>query len=188
LDSNVVLGLVGATGPLVGILIGHRLATSQARDQRKRERISREIDELYSPILGLFERALALAALRTEISAGADLAWSLMVEHGAITPKNEALTTATFDRIIAYNNSQLREEILPLYQEMLTIFTQRYGLAEPSTRTHFATLVRFDGLWRRQLADPIPSGVLKGLPTPGPDLDEFHTDLVNVLDRVRASL
>jgi hypothetical protein len=176
-----------AIGALVGILIGHRLATSQAREERKRTRITREIDEFYSPLLGLFERALALAALRTEVSAGADRAWRELAASGTLTPDTTPLQTAAFDRIIEYNNAQLREEILPLYQEMLTVFTRGFGLAEPSTRAHFATLVKFDGLWRRYLANTLPTGVLQQLPT-GPDLDAFHSDLVDTLDRLRGSV
>ena len=179
---------VAIVGPFAGLLVGHRLATSQARDQRKRDRVSHQIDELYSPLLGLLERALSLAALRTEIGAGADRVWRLLVQQGALTPETEALTSASFDRIIQYNNSELRDEILPLYQEMLRIFTQRHGLAEPSTRAHFPALIGFSGLWRRQLTDPLPSAVLRELPNPGPDLDKFHTDLVMTLDRLRASL
>lgn len=189
MDPGAVLTLVGAiVGPVVGILIGHRLATSQARDQRKRDRVSHQIDELYSPLLGLLERALSLAALRTKIGTSADRAWRTLVEQGALTPETEALTSCSYDRIIAYNNSELRDEILPLYQEMLTIFTRRYGLAEPSTRVHFPTLIGFSGLWRRQMTDPLPSAVLRQLPNPGPDLDMFHTDLVTTLDSLRASI
>jgi hypothetical protein len=111
-----------------------------------------------------------------------------MADSARLNPDTTPLQTASYDRIIECNNAQLREEILPLYQEMLTLFTRGYGLAEPSTREHFATLVKFDGLWRRFLAETLPSGVLQQLPKPGPDLDAFHTDLVATLDRLRASI
>jgi hypothetical protein len=191
-DLTVVLTALergwAVIGAPVGLLLGHRLATSQAREERKRSRITRQIDELYSPLLGLFERALALAVLRTEVSAGAERAWRGLAAAGMLTPDSTPLHTASYNRIIEYNNEQLREEILPLYREMLTVFTRGYGLAEPSTRDHFATLVKFDGLWRRSLANTLPNGVLQQLPTPGPDLDAFHSHLVATLDRLRASI
>ena len=72
-------------GPLFGILIGSHLATRQSREQRRHDWVKRQIEEFYSPILGLLERALALSGLRTEIGTAADEAWRLQVEQGEIT-------------------------------------------------------------------------------------------------------
>jgi hypothetical protein len=76
---------------------------------------------------------------------------------------------ALYAVIIEYNNRQLREEILPLYVEMIGLFTRGYGLAEESTRPHLGILVKCHAMWQRQLSEsPLPPGARRAMPRVGP--------------------
>jgi hypothetical protein len=62
--------------------------------------------------------------------------------------------------VIDEHNRQLREDLIPLYNEMVSLFTSRFHLAEPETRSHYATLVEFAEGWRRHFEKTIPAEVL----------------------------
>jgi hypothetical protein len=67
------------------------------------------------------------------------------------------------DKLVEEDNRRLREELLPLYREMLDCFTRNMWLAEPDTRKHFATLVEYLDIWDRALTGTMPRGVVRQL-------------------------
>jgi hypothetical protein len=90
--------------------------------------------------------------------------------------------------MIEYNNKQLREELLPLYDRMLQIFTEQYWLAEPATRAHYDELVRFVELWHRHFEKSLPTPVLVQLKHSEGALAPLYENLTTTLDSLTARL
>jgi hypothetical protein len=149
------------------------------------ELIRRQIAELYSPLLALNEKVMALVQLRSEISVAGGKGWQEVVEReGKSLDLDHRFRP--FAQITEYNNKQLREEILPIYSEMIVVFTKGYWLAEESTRQHFGKLVKFREMWQRQMTDEMPVEVLRGLSPV--DLSDLQEDLSRQISSLRAKL
>lgn len=54
-----------------------------------------------------------------------------------------------YERIFEYEGKQLRDETLPAYREMVSLFISKMHLAESSTRNHLAELINFVEVWDR---------------------------------------
>lgn len=70
---------------------------------------------------------------------------------------------APFNKIIEYENDQLKTEIVPMYRQMLALFTEKYHLAAPETRAFYQEFLEFVELWNRWLAESLPGAVMEKL-------------------------
>ncbi|MPZ34749.1 MAG: hypothetical protein GEV13_27825 [Rhodospirillales bacterium] len=100
------------------------------------------------------------------IANTADDVWANMLSEAAQrggASERQALGQQRFPEfrdLITYDNDQFRDTLLPLYKDMLKTFREKYWLAQPSTREHYATLLRFVELWNRHLERPLPPELL----------------------------
>jgi hypothetical protein len=114
--------------------------------------------------MGLVHKAQALVDLRTPAGQAGDQGWrTLLARAGSEADTSDRF--APYAAVTEYNNRQLREEILPLYAEMIALFTREYRLAEESTRRHLGTVIKFHEMWCRQLSEaPLPLDALRAMP------------------------
>jgi hypothetical protein len=91
-----------------------------------------------------------------------------------------------FEKIIDYNNTQLREVILPLYRKMLAHFGDNMWLAEPSTVTYYGTLSEYVEIWNR--VESLPSKVIEDLGHDEKKLYPFYDDLQHNFERLSKEL
>ena len=184
---------VPALSGLVGILIGARLTSRRERGQRRHEFISRQLRELYSPLLGLRNEIRMRSEFRVKVHDAANSAWQEECER--VRPMGfEALDRFSkerfpeFGRILDYDSQRLSEDLVPLYRQMLKILRDNLWLAEPETRNHFRQLLEFVDVWDRSLAGALPHEVLAKLGHREMQLSPFYSHIQEVHDRLRWQL
>jgi hypothetical protein len=151
-----------------------RTIQNEARQVRFTER---QVEEFYSPILGCLKKIQAKSLLRIEIDRASEVAWQeICTKHPQPFWDHEKYFEP-FMKSIRYNNEELRKDILPLYDEMVTIFTEKYWLANPSTQQWFSELSAFVSLWRRWLDESIPPEVVNEIGHNEDQLKPFYEDL-----------
>jgi hypothetical protein len=82
-----------------------------------------------------------------------------------------------FERLLKYDEKQLREQLLPAYRRMLVIFIEKMYLAEPSTRTHLGELINYLEAWNRAIDGSLPREVVLKLYHSEKRLHPFYEDL-----------
>ena len=181
--AYILIGLVSIIGAYVGSYLkkrGENFATKQDFQQilertSETTRITKHIEGLvqkefefiehqlkvfYSPILGFSSKIKAKSEFRVNLSKAADEAWKeLCVEHRE-TEGTHKKDFEPYRKIIDYNNKQWNEELFPLYEEILEIFTKNYWLAEESTKQYYVDLCNIVDVWQRHLDSSIPHDVL----------------------------
>ncbi len=160
--------------PLATLLAGYigvRYGLKQIEIQRRFDFVERQLREFYSPLLGYLRAVRAKSALRLRISNVAD---EVREEISARRPEGES---EQFEKLIKYDNQQLRQELLPLYRKMLEVFREHYYLAEPETVKWYTELSDFIDLWDRWLAESIPREVIQKLDHTEERLKGFYAEL-----------
>ena len=142
-------------------------------------------------MVALRARIRAKSETRVKVHGVADEVWRTEVER-RMGPEQQAEFEETmgpeFDQLVEEDNRRLREELLPLYREMLDCFTKNMWLAEPDTRSHFPTLVEFVDIWDRALAGTIPRGVGRRLDHREERLYPLYESLEAQFERLRGDL
>lgn len=195
--------LVTALLPLVGVLVGGLLTyltthsmkkRQEKRDQavRREERelrfLNRQLDELYAPMVSCLKDIKAKSELRHQISKASDSAWREICARHPKPFEDHERYFAPFRKTIEYDNKQLREVLMPMYERMLSIFTDNYWLAKPSTRTHYPELSRFVDLWQRWLQESIPSEVVRKMDHTESRLIPLYQDLEHQLEELKEEI
>jgi hypothetical protein len=165
--------------------LGAVYGSRQLRYQKRLEFVCRQLDEFYSPILACHEAIRAKSELRLRISQAADAAWR---EKCASRPQpflDSKEAFKPFEKIREYDNHQLKEGLLPFYQKMLDVFTQKYWLAEPETRAYYKDLTEFVEIWNRWIAETLPPEVLDKLGHSEEKLHLFYKELEEHLSALR---
>ena len=178
--TALLLSLISAATGLLGVWLGGFLTLRNQREERAERLISAQLTEFYAPMLGIREQLSAKNKVRLKVSAAAREA-----SHGGIAQQEER---EKFDKIIEYNNRQLTEVEIPLYRQMVDLFTAKMHLAEPSTQTHFPALVEFVEMWDRSLSGSLPRAVVERIGANEDTLMPFYADLEANFERLRASL
>jgi hypothetical protein len=140
---------IAVLGTLAGGWLGHSYAKAQARAAKAIEFVERRVTEFYSPMVGCIHRLRALSSLRVEISKAGDAAWKEICDQNPVPFLDHEKYFAPFKAVIEYDNSQLYEEILPVYDRMVKLFTDNYWLASKAVQEHYGELCRFVELWHR---------------------------------------
>jgi hypothetical protein len=162
------------------VLLGGFLTLRNQREERAERLISAQLTEFYGPMLGIRERLSAKNKVRLKVSAAGREAFS-----GGIPSQEER---EKVDKSIEYNNRQLAEVEIPLYEQMVDLFTAKIHLAEPSTQTHLPALVEYVEMWNRSLGGSLPREVAIRIGANEDNLIPFYTDLETNVGRLRASL
>ena len=150
--------------------------------------IERQLEEFYSPMMGCLRKIQAKSLLRLEIGKVSHVAWKEICKRHPDPFLDHEKYFEPFMKAIRYNNKELREEIIPLYDEMLSIFTEKYWLANPSTRKWFSELSAFVGLWHRWLDESIPADVVREIGHNEDQLKPFYEDLESYIDMLQKRL
>jgi hypothetical protein len=82
----------------------------------------------------------------------------------------------------------MREILMPLYREMMSVFREKMWLGEPETRTHFAALVEFVDVWDKILDDRLPVSIAPAIGHTEENLRPFYRHLETTHDNLRASI
>jgi hypothetical protein len=96
--------------------------------------------------------------------------------------------SSSFNAIIEYENEQWKSELLPSYNQMLTIFREIFWLAEDSTREQFQKLIVYIELWERVLNKTIPGEVIAKLGVREAELEVLYADLEQTFQHLRRKL
>lgn len=100
--------------------------------------IERQLNEFYSPLLCSLKYVRTLGQIRVKIE---NVVNSISMQEYQRSPE-------FYDNRYKYDNKQHEEIILPVYEKMLAIFTEKYWLSEESTKNiikSFVNLWRFGG-------------------------------------------
>ena len=171
--------LAGFTGAFLGAWL------TRINDQRK-QRLNfaeQQLREFYSPLLGIRTHIRTLSELRVRVGDVADNVWSTLIDEAKSAGGGQAVSTLRkekwegFEKIITADNERFRQALMPLYVQMLTIFREKYWLADKSTRAHFGALLEFVELWQRWLNREIPPDVITKLDVREEKLDILYRDL-----------
>jgi hypothetical protein len=173
---------------LLGGYLGYQYGVGQFKKQKKIEFVERQIREFYSPLIGCLNRIKAKSELRYEISKTSDPAWRKIVAQHPKPFLDHEKYFEPFEKAILYDNDQLRNELIPLYDKMVSIFSENYWLAEPETRKWYSELSRFVDLWHRWLDKTIPSEVIQEMDHTEARLKPLYENLDVSLEKLQNTL
>lgn len=162
----------------LGGYLSYLFSKKQLRNQKKLEFIERQLLEFYSPMIGCVKEIRAKSKLRAEID-------KIAISE---SKKTYYLEPEAYDSSIIYNNEQFTEEIMPLYEKMSLLFTEKYYLAESETLNWREELFIFIDIWNRSLKKAIPRDVLSKLGHKEEKLEPFYIDLEKQMKKLRNEL
>jgi len=143
-------------------------------------------------MLGIQERIKGKLRVTTEVADASQKNWRRSIEEAGPWIENvRENQSPKLTKIIEYENQQLKEELIPLYRQMVDLFTVKMHLTEHSTRQHFAALVEFVDLWDRRLRDALPTDptdVAKLFGASEKDLEALYKDLEVNFEQLQGTL
>jgi hypothetical protein len=166
---------------LVGAAVVYVFGIRQLSIARRNAFIEKQLSEFYSPLAGYRKRIRTKSELRLKISNAANEAWQELLPdtHEQFEP---------YKKIIEYDNNQFREELMPLYEKMLDLFTEKYWLADADTRTHYEVFLEFVEIWKRHLAEAIPGEVITKLGHSEQKCHPFYDHLEKKISSLQAEV
>jgi hypothetical protein len=173
---------------LAGGYLGYQYGIGQFRKQKKFEFVERQIREFYSPMIGCLKQIEAKSKLRYEISKASDPAWRKICAQHPHPFEDHEKYFEPFKKSILYNNNQLRNELIPLYDKMVTIFSENYWLADAETRKWYSELCGFVELWHRWLDESIPAEVIQEMNHTEERLKPLYQNLDICLENLKKTL
>lgn len=173
---------------LLAASFGYRYGFRLIKNQKRLEFVERQLREFYSPMIGCLKKIKAKSELRYEISKASDPAWRKICDEHPKQFWDHEKYFEPFKKSIMYNNKQLREELIPLYDKMVSIFTENDCLAESETKSWYQELTRFVELWHRWLNGSIPVEVIKELDHSEERLKPFYEDLETQILKLQKEL
>lgn len=176
---GVIQSAIAAGSGLLGVLIGTIAATINAKRERNIARLNMQLQDFYSPMLGVRSEIKAKGEVRLKITSIASQAFTEEFGTGSLGERRGPPSDVAekYEAIQDYNNTQLRESLIPLYRQMLDHFTHHMLLAEHSTRVHYDSLCEFVEIWNRSLDESLPSKVAERLSHDEGTLQELYSDL-----------
>jgi hypothetical protein len=93
-----------------------------------------------------------------------------------------------FEKAQDYANHVLEHEIIPLYNKLVQLFTDKMSLTEPSTRQHLAALVEYVEIWNRFYADALPKEALPLLDHREEKVKPLYADVANQVEGLTRQL
>jgi hypothetical protein len=183
---NAIAPLVGPV--LLAAYVGYRFALRQLTHQKRLEFIEKQVTDFYSPMVGCRKRIRSESRLREELSHGSEAAWQDVCAENPTPFHDHAKHFEPYGRLIDYENEKFKNELLPLYDRMVEIFTSNFWLAEVSTQGHYGELIRFVEIWHRYLKQTLPPRVLEHVEHREERLYPLYVDLEDQLARLRSIL
>src|SRR4051812_38960544 len=121
--STILPSFIG----FLGVLVGAFMVRGNERGRRRLDYVEKQLRDLYTPLHSLRQEIRALSELRVRIQHAADAAWR---ELCADRPAGSVPDHAPFEKIIEYENEQLKVVLLPAYEKMLQTLRDNFYLAE----------------------------------------------------------
>jgi hypothetical protein len=171
-DISLVQVVVPAVAGLVGVLVGGWITTHSQKIERQHQGIREQLSDFYSVLLGKRSQIRAKSEVRLKVR---NIAQKVQRDE-------------EFQKLLEYDKRQLQEELVPLYREMLDHLTNNMWLAEPSTLTHYGTLVEYVEVWNRSLDKTLPTDVAFEIDHDEKKLYPFYEDLKSQFERLQAEL
>jgi hypothetical protein len=148
----------------VGAAIVYYFGIRQLVVQRRMAFAERQLGEFYAPLAGMRRQVLAKSEVRLRVSQAANAAWhDICRSYGERVMDDHEERYAPYGKIIEYENRQLESELIPVYREMLNLFTARYHFADPDTRAFYQPFLEFVEIWNRSLQGALPGAVIQKL-------------------------
>jgi hypothetical protein len=170
--------IISAGAGLLGVLVGGYMSDRRERQKRRGDFITRQLTEFYGPLVAGRAEILARSDLRVKVEQATSAAWPNMVAEA-----RDAIS-----RAIDYDNTILRETLIPAYHQMVATFREKWSLAEPKTRTYFAALVEFVEIWERHLKGGISGEAIARLGHTEENLKPFYAHLEATHEQLRRRL
>lgn len=176
-------------GALVGAWVVYYFGVRQLVVQRRLAFAERQLAEFYAPLAGLRKQIRAKSELRVRISSAANAEWQDICNMHAGHPMlDHEARFAPFKKIIDYENEQLKSELVPMYRQMLSLFTERYHFADADTRAFYEGFLEFVELWNRWLADSVPAEVIRRLDHSEDKVKPFYDHLDGKVDSLQRQI
>jgi hypothetical protein len=173
--------IVPAAAGLLGVLVGGWITGYNQKKERLHNHVREQLRDFYAPLLSMRKEIRSKSELRVKLHTMVDKAWQKRIDSVRDDPQTliavEKARGPQFDKVFDYSDKQLTNELIPQYREMLEHFKKYIWLAEPSTLTHFTTLVEYVEIWNRFMASSLPSEVLKFVDHREEKLSPFYEDL-----------
>jgi hypothetical protein len=187
---NVELWITAMMAPLVsgavGAAIVYYFGVRQLAVQRRMAFVERQMSEFYAPLAGMRRQVLAKTEVRLQVSHAANAAWrDICRSYGDRVMHDHEAKYEPFGKIIDYENRQFESELIPVYRQMLNLFTTRYHLADPDTRAFYQPFLEFVEIWNRSLEGALPGAVVQKLGHGEEKLLPFYGHLENRMQQLQ---
>lgn len=189
----LVPGFLTAIFGLLGVVIGGWIANRNQSKERRHRRYEEQL-RFYAQLLSIRMVIRAKSELRLRLSNLAHAAWQdeiRMASEQGSTPLRDGLyarRSDEYDRLADYDDSQLRDELIPLYHKMLEYWTANIAQAEPSTQQYFATFADFVEIWDRFLKKSLPLAVIRQITHEEKKLYPLYEDIEKQVERLRREI
>ena len=126
--NTIVLAAISAAAGLGGALLGGWFTYRGQKIERRQRFIRERLSEFYAPMLGYRERLKASGDVRSKVRDATSAAWPRLVERaremGADAGHElQEERWPEFENVIDYDNRKLKEIDIPMYRQMLDLFT-----------------------------------------------------------------
>lgn len=179
---------VPAVCTLLAGYIGIRYGLKHIKVQKELDFIDRQLRQFYSPILGRQKEIRAKSEIRNKISTKAKEAWKEKCKKASGSINKKSPDFEPYEKLIDYDNEQLKNELLPLYREMFHIFREKYYLAEPETLKWYSEFCEFIEIWERSLSKSIPNEVIRKIGHSERKVKPFYKELETRTNLLRYKL
>jgi hypothetical protein len=183
--------LVTGLAALVGVLIGGWITNRNQRQERLHRRCQEQLG-FYGALLGMRREILAKSVVRKRIQdlsrASYDDELKMAGDDPATKQKVRNERWPIFEDGLRYDEQQLKEQLIPLYREMLALWNKNMALAEPSTQEHYQVFVEFVEVWNRGLKKVLASDVILALDPKEEKLFPLYDELEKQVTRLREEL
>jgi hypothetical protein len=185
--------LISAAAGLGGVFLGGWLTNRREREKRRTDHIERQLSEFYGPLITLRKQLAARREHRGNIESAINKVWERLAPEmrkvGVDDQKISQLLTDQLNALTEDDKKYLGEIFLPDFREMLRLFRDKMWLAEPSTVSHFGTIVEYVDAWELSLQGVIAGAVAIELQRPTDEkLRQFYAELEATHDRLRREL
>jgi hypothetical protein len=177
--SPLLSGIVGAS-------LVYYFGIRQISIKRHADFVERQLQEFYAPIAGWRKRIRLKSELRLRVSGVANEAWhEICKSYGDAVMHDHEERFKPFKHIIEYDNDQFERELMPLYRQILELFTDKYWLATKETRGFYEQYLEFVEIWERYLGAAIPGEVIKKLGHSEETVKPFYDHIENKLQQLQ---
>jgi hypothetical protein len=188
----LITAVISAAVVLISVVVGSWLTDRREREKQRRDYITRQLSELYGPLLSLRWQVTARHEFRDKTTSAVDKMWDdlrpEMRRAGAADKTIVELHTSDRDKLTDYDQHALKEIFLPDYHEMLTLMRKNIWLAEQTTRANFDALIEYVDTWDMFVNGVIKGGVVRHLGQGEAKLLPFYNDVEQIHDRLRSEL